>query len=390
VPRSLLVIGLVVAVGAAAVVNAVVGGEFQEEAGSGGRSASALEGPDLPQPGALAGSLLFASAGCRLQVLDLAAVALASTTLETGCSFWPSPTGGQAVVSLPGARADEAHDIWLARLGAGGELVRRLGTASGDAAWSPAGDRLAWCAEDGNTVVAAVDGTRLGRVPGCRPRFTPEGRLLTALGETGDRQLLADGELLLDESQLRRALPPAAGPIQTLGFDQRDDGLLAVVVAAGQPSLGDVLPRGRLQPGPFGRGTYRVLSDGEAGVSVFDIGFVPRVVLELWRGGVLEQSVSLRGLAYPFGDIRFGEVLQFSPGGRELAVGAQGVGVPLMLLDSGTLEPVLRPVVQDGFAWSPDGAWFALARQGKIQVAGAVRSTPAYVLPIGAATLAWQ
>jgi hypothetical protein len=390
--RSLLVIGLVVAVGAAAVVNAVLGGESQEEAGSDGSNASALEGPDLPQPGALAGSLLFASDGCRLQVLDLAAVALGSTTLETGCSFWPSPTGGQAIVSVPGAPADQTHDIWLANLANGGELVRRLGTANGDAAWSPAGDRLAWCAEDGNTVVAAADGTRLGGVPGCRPRFTPEGRLLTALDEPGERQLLADGEVLLDEGQLRRPLPPAAGPIQALGFDQRADGLLAVVVAAaGEPVLWHVLPRGRLQPGPFGQGTYRVQNDGEdQSVVVLDVGNVPRVVLELWRGGVLAQSVSLRGLAYPFGNLRFGEVVRFSPGGRELAVGAQGVGVPLMLLDSGTLEPVLRPVVQDGFAWSPDGAWFALAGQGKIQVAGAVRSAPAYVLPIGATTLAWQ
>jgi hypothetical protein len=389
--RSLLVIGLVVAVGAAAVVNAVLGGDSHEAARGDGAGGSALAGPDLPQPGALAGSLLFASDGCRLQMLDLAAVSLVPTVLETSCSFWPSPTGEQAVVTLPGAPADEAHDVWLARLGGGGELVRRLGTANGDAAWSPAGDRLAWCGEDGSTVVAAADGTLLARVPGCRPRFTPEGRLLTAVDEAGERQLLSDGETLLAEDQLRRPLPPAAGPIQALGFDQRDDGLLAVVVAAGQRSLGDALPRGRVQPGPFGRGTYRVLSDGESQSFVaLDVGFVPRVVLELWRGGMLEQSVSLRGLAYPFGNLRFGEVVRFSPGGRELAVGAYGVGVPLMLLDSETLEPVLRPVVQDGFAWSPDGAWFALAGQGKIQVAGAVRSTPAYVLPIGAATLSWQ
>lgn len=387
--RSLLVIGLVLAVGTAAVVNAVLGGGPRAASPRDTKEGSALAGPDVPQPGALAGSILFASDGCRLQTLDFADVAVVPTTLETSCSFWPSPTGEQAVVSLPGATTDEPHDVWLARLGGGGELLRRLGTANGDVAWSPAGDRLAWCGKDGTTVVAAADGTTLVHVPGCRPRFTPEGRLLTARDRAGG--LLADGQVLLDDGELRLALPPAAGPIQTLGFDQRDDGLLAVVVAAGQRVPGDVLPRGRVQPGPFGRGTYRVLSDGESqAFVVWDVRFGPRVVLELWRGSVLERSISLRGLAHPFENLRFGELVRFSPGGRELAVGARGADAPLILLDPGTLEPVLRPVVQDGFAWSPDGSWFALAGQGKIRVAGAVRSAPAYVLPIGAATLSWQ
>jgi len=207
-----------------------------------------------------------------------------------------------------------------------------------------------------------------------------------------DRVEDVDGAVLLDEEALRQPLPPAAGTIQTLGYDQRDDGLLAVVVAAGPQTLADLVSEATRQPGPFGQGDQPSAESGlgQAGVDLVPIPSMPRVVLELWREGRLEQAVSLRGLAYPFGNLRFGEIVRFSPGGRELAVGAYGLGVPLMLLDSATLDPVLRPVIQDGFAWSPDGAWFAVSGSGEIRIAGAVRSTPSYVLPIGAATLAWQ
>jgi hypothetical protein len=61
-----------------------------------------------------------------------------------------------------------------------------------------------------------------------------------------------------------------------------------------------------------------------------------------------------------------------------------------MLLDVGTLRTLLRPTVQNGFDWSPDGAWFALSRGREIALSGGVRSDPAYILPIESATLAWS
>ena len=61
-----------------------------------------------------------------------------------------------------------------------------------------------------------------------------------------------------------------------------------------------------------------------------------------------------------------------------------------MLLDAATLRPLLRPLVQQGFAWSPDGAWFALAAADGVRIAGAERSQPAYVLPVAATTIAWR
>jgi hypothetical protein len=388
--RSLLVIGIVLAVGIAAVVHGVLGGD---DAATASEAAAAeldegtlLEGPDVPPPGALPGRLLFAADGCKLHRLELPTGALVPTALSTGCSFWPSPDGERAVVAVEDSAAEDGHDLWLAQLAGDADLVR-LGAARGDVAWSVTGDRIAWCTEDGGTVLAGADGGELGRLPGCGPRFTAGGSLLTTVNEPDRRELLVDGEVLLDEQALREPLPRGAGRIQTLGYDQRDDGLLAVVVAAGARSLEELVAAAERQPGPFGQDTG---GENRADVYVAPASSMPRVVLELWRDGRLEQAVSLRGLAYPFGNLRFGEIVRFSPGGRELAVGAQGLGVPLMLLDSTTLDPLLRPVIQDGFAWSPDGAWFAVSGSGEIRIAGTVRSTPSYVLPIGAATLAWH
>jgi hypothetical protein len=389
--RSLLVIGVVLAVGIAAVVHGVLGGDdaatASEAAAAELAEGTLLEGPDVPPPGALPGRLLFAGEGCKLHRLELPTGALVPTALSTGCSFWPSPDGERAVVAVEDSAAEEGHDLWLARLAGDADLVR-LGAARGDVAWSATGDRLAWCTEDGETVLAGADGSELDRLPGCRPRFTAGGSLLTTVNEPDRRELLVDGEVLLDEQALREPLPRGAGRIQTLGYDRRDDGLLAVVVAAGARSLEELVAAAEEQPGPFGQDPGG--AQAESSFDVVPTSSIPRVVLELWRDGRLEQAVSLRGLAYPFGNLRFGEIVRFSPGGRELAVGAQGLGVPLMLLDSTTLAPLLRPVIQDGFAWSPDGAWFAVSGSGEIRIAGAVRSTPSYVLPIGAATLAWQ
>lgn len=391
--RTWLVIGAVAAVGAAAAVHAVLGGDSERGRNSAAEGLATLEGPDVPPQGALAGSLLFTADGCRLHRLELTTAELVRTELGTGCGFWPSPGGQAAVVVRSGGGPAESREIWLVRLGGEVELVRRLGMARGDVTWSAGGDRLAWCAEDGATVVADADGRELARVQGCGPRFTPGGRLLTAMGEPG--RILADGEPLLDEGDLRRPLPPAAGPIRVLGYDQRGDGLLAVVVASGALAYGDLLGDQGIRAGPdvaaedvmaaLGTG-----SNAHSAMAVSAAGSLPRLVIELWRGARLEESVSLRGLAYPFGNLRFGEVVRFSPGGGELAVGSYGLGVPLMLIDARTLTPLLRPTVQDGFAWSPDGAWFALAGGGEIRIAGAVRSEAAYVLPIGAATLAWR
>jgi hypothetical protein len=280
VVRSWVVIALAGAVGVAALVHALAGGG----AGANGRTASqqrpleALRGPDLPQPGALAGSLLFGSEGCRLQELELATLELRVNDREADCT-----------------------------------------------AGSP------------------------------EPDVSPAASALTLVDEPGEQQLVLDGRTLIDESDLRRGFPRTGADLRILGYDMRTDGLLAVAVSAARAS-----------------------------------GRPPQLFLELWRGGRSEGSISLRAAAYPFANRSFGELVRFSPNGRELAVGFEGAGVPLMLFDAETLGTVLRPTVQYGFAWSPDGVWLALSSGRDVVISGTLRSEPVYVLPVRATELAWR
>jgi hypothetical protein len=184
-----------------------------------------------------------------------------------------------------------------------------------------------------------------------------------------------------------------------LGYDVRGDGLLALAVAARPAADGDLLVLGRQGEGVAGQSLVAGSGGGgldvlpERGPGPFAVRVQPgqpKLVLELWRGAELAEAVSLRGMAYPFANLGFGEVVRFSPRGDELALGSYGVGAPLLLLDVARLEPVLRPTIQRGFAWSPDGAWFALASAAEVRIAGALRSEATFVLPLEAATLAWR
>ena len=62
----------------------------------------------------------------------------------------------------------------------------------------------------------------------------------------------------------------------------------------------------------------------------------------------------------------------------------------MLLVDIATGQIVLPPTSQHGFAWSPDGTWFALSTGDEIELFGPGRSEPKYVLPLGAASLAWR
>ena len=85
-----------------------------------------------------------------------------------------------------------------------------------------------------------------------------------------------------------------------------------------------------------------------------------------------------------------GEHLEFSPDGREVAVAFPGPGKQMVLVELPSLSIALEPTSQHGFAWSPDGDWFALSTGKEIQVLGRAREEPTYVLPIGAAAIAWR
>ena len=115
---------------------------------------------------------------------------------------------------------------------------------------------------------------------------------------------------------------------------------------------------------------------------------LPRAVLELWRGRTLEGSISLPLLVVPGRGV-LGELVRFSPTGREVVVGFPGAAIELLIVDAERRRISLELVPSSGFAWSPDGAW-SHARPAERSIAGAERSEEAHVLPLAASDLAWR
>jgi hypothetical protein len=389
--RSLgwLAAGAVIALAAVAVVDAVWerGGGERPQADA---AAERLRGAGVPAAHALAGSLSFVErSGCVLGNLDLAELSVVRRELPGGCSIAVAPDGTWASVG----RAD-GSSTHLLRVGEAPELIRSLGDVRGAVAWSAGSDRVAWCREDGTTIVLDPSAGRTNALPGCGPRFAPDGTLLTVVGEADGRGVYGDGRQLLSEADLRGALVRSqSGPVRPLAADRREDGTLAVVVSAAPRTIYDLLEEEGIDPTEVDgiEEARRLLGlDGPFGAMALSAsGTLPQTELQLWRDGRLEASRPLRAAGYPFANRRFGELLEFSPDGGELALGFEGTGVPLVLLDVATLDVSLRPTLQYGYAWSPDGAYFALATGSEVTIAGALRSDPAYVLPLAASALTW-
>jgi hypothetical protein len=309
----------------------------------------------LPERGVLTGRLVFSRlAGCRPQEVDLETLSLGEPGRPLDCGLWVSPRGDLAVAAVAPALGLRGSDNWLLRLGEPPTLTRPLGIARGEPAWSADGERLAWCTDSQETVVLTLETGARAFVSGCRPVFGPNGSILTRPATLLAPMLLENGRPLLEEDDLLRGFPPGEGPLDLVGYDARPDGLLAVVAVR------------------------------------FEGGRRPRRLLQLWRGGRLESSVLLPELNLPAGYGRLGERLEFSPDGREVAVAFPGLGRQMMLVDLQTLRVTLEPTLQHGFAWSPDGRWFALSTGEEVRVLGRDRAEPAYVLPIGAAAIAWR
>jgi hypothetical protein len=317
---------------------------------------STLVGDELPAGGELQGTLVFASqAGCSPRTLDLATLTLGAGGQPLECGLWVPPRGSLAVVSLAPALGFRGSRAALLRLGDPPEVTQGLGIVRGEPSWSEDGRRLAWCTAASVTVVLDLDTEARTRLAGCRPRIAPDGSVLTRPARLLTSTLLRDGSVLLGEEELARPFPPdSEGPLDVVGYDLRPDGLLAVV-------------------------TVR-----------FESGRRPRRLLQLWRGKQLERAILLPELALPAGTGRLGDRVEFDPTGQELAVAFPGAGKEMILVDVGTGSVRLPPTSQHGFAWSPDGRWFALSTGEEIRVFGPDRRDPVYVLPVGAASLAWR
>jgi hypothetical protein len=302
----------------------------------------------VPQPGLLDGSLTAVAAEtCGLVTLDLATVVL-QRAAAVGCDLWAAPGGELALVSA--GRRGSRYELWLAQLGESPRLLRQLGPARGEPSWERGGTRVAWCTPEGSSRVLDLGSGRARTLPGCLPRFAPDGSVLTRPTRPDSSVVLRDGRPALDAGELGRGFA-AAGRIDVLGMDQRADGLLAVAVA-------------RLGAGSM------------------------ESAVQLWRGERLVESHPLPVRIVP-GVGALGELIRFSPTGDELAVGFPRPAFGLMVLDlrSGRVSRDMSPT--RGFAWSPDGRWLAVATREEILITGTVREEATFVLPLAAGALAW-
>jgi hypothetical protein len=315
-----------------------------------------FRGAALPQPGELSGTLVFASqADCRPRVLSFETLTVGPAGPAARCGLWVSPRGDLAAVSLAAALGLQGSRVGLLRLGERPKLVQQLGIVRGDPSWSKDGGRLAWCTAERDTVLLAVETGARRHVEGCRPKIAPDGSVLTRPALLLTPTLLRDGNVALDEEDLTRAFPADSdGPLDLVGYDVRPDGLLAVVAVR------------------------------------FESGRRPRRLLQLWHSGQLERAILLPELGLPAGAGRLGDHVEFGPTGREVAVAFPGAGKQMILVDLESGNVVLEPTSQHGFAWSPDGRWLAVSTGEEIRILGPERGEPVYVLPVGAAALAWR
>lgn len=352
-----LVVLAVAAIAIAATVDAVRrdpgragGAELASEAPDGdGGPGERLTGPDLPPPGALEGMLVFADrdVGCRLTMLSLSTLRPAPTSLETGCRLWASPSGRLAVIALP----EKGQPLALVRFRPRAEVLSELGEVLGDPSWSPDGARVAWCGgQEGQlfsvTIATPVE-SRRETLPGCAPRFAADGSLLVR-SLAGSELWNGSGEVELSADDLLLGLDDGLGQDpEILGYDKSPDGTLAVTAAI--------------------RGS------------------ADTTVLELWQAGTLEVSVPVRG------GQGMGQLLRFSPDGTVFAIGPppDPTGGPVTFVDLRLRRPTLEVTAPGGFAWSPEGAWLAVAEEGEVVIYSRDSDQPVYRLPISARGLSW-
>jgi WD40-like Beta Propeller Repeat len=317
---------------------------------------SALTGPNLPARGELPGTLVFVSqAGCRPFTVSLGTLSLGAAGPSVECGLWVPARGELAAVSLSSELGLRGSRVALLRLDEPLALAGEIGIVRGQPSWSADGRLLAWCTPRSDTVVLDLETDARHRVAGCRPTIAPDGSVLTRPARLLTPTLLRNGDVLLDRQALLQPFPEdEGGPLDVVGYDEHPNGLLAVVAVR------------------------------------FESGRLPRRILQLWRGYALERAVELPELNLPAGYGRLGDHVEFDPSGREVAVSFPGAGKQMLLVDIATGQIVLPPTSQHGFAWSPDGTWFALSTGDEIELFGPGRSEPKYVLPLGAASLAWR
>jgi hypothetical protein len=317
-------------------------GELLEDAGLG----------TLPAAGALPGRLLVLEAiTCRPRALDLATLELGPPGPPTACRAWFGPGGRYGAAAFP-----EREGIWLLDIAAG-TVGRQLTTSAEPVVFADDGTVLAQCGDEGRTIVVDLAGGPDRQLAGCRPAFAPDGSVLTRPDARLPTSLLRDGEEILGFSQLEGGLPPSPdGAVSVIGYDEGEDGLLAVLVAR-----------------------FPGRSQGED----YAPSVQPRLTLELWRRGTLERALRIGGVTSGFGSR-----VELGPSDRYALVTSSGHGLLVVADLRRPGAPELRQR-QFGVAWSPDGAWLAVATAERIEIRTGATLELAYELPLSVRALGW-
>ncbi|MCC6223114.1 MAG: PD40 domain-containing protein [Thermoleophilia bacterium] len=259
---------------------------------------------------------------------------------------------------LDGRRAE--RELTLVSLRGRSEAVV-LGAALGEVAWSPDGEWLAWCGPDGSVSMRIDGSAEPVRPAGCRPRFAPDGTVITRADDSPAPSLLGDGRVLLAAARLEQPLVALGSELaEVAGFAVGLDGTLAVAVL------------GRTAGAP------------------------PPTLLELWRDGVLRDAIRIPAFSPPAGPGLSGLRVELSPDGNEAAIlfpdalASPGPGTLVALVDLRTRAVLLSEEAVGDVAWSPDSAWLAVAGGREVAVYGTDRSHPVYRLPVVARSLAWR
>jgi hypothetical protein len=342
-----LAVVAVLGVGITVAVDALMHREDGQHERAAPRPTHALGGPNVPSPTALHGTLYLAVGDtCRLQAINLAAVAAGMKGRATTCGLWVAPKGN--LVAFSRDRRGQSYELWLARLGNPPAPIRRLGLAEGRPSWSDDGSRLAWCGPDESTVILDIARGTQRSIEGCRPAFTRLGVLTRRAGE-----ILRNGTVLIGRYDLGQPFRGMNAAVDVLGYDAARNGLVAVAVASS----------GRL---------------------------FSRAALELWREQTLKGIIELP-VSVTLGDGGgVSELVRFSPTGQEVVVGLPGGLFGLLVVDIRTRRITLMANNARAFVWSPDGAWLARSTGNAIVFSGSERSEPTYALPLEAWGIAWR
>lgn len=198
---TLLVIGAVIVIGGFAAADSIRGKPRHEQQAAPTVSVQTtptrLPGPE-PEPeappnwpeGALQGTLTFADAQtCDIREIGLAVGRELPLSRYVGCQMWAPPVGPRLAYGLGPSSADGLQPFRIADLANPNLELGGYRALFGVIAWSPDGQRIAWCGRRRTGFDLEIGGAST-RLPRCPVSYTRDGEVAYAVGNqviVGDR-----------------------------------------------------------------------------------------------------------------------------------------------------------------------------------------------------------